>query len=54
VARLEGQVVLTALAERFSELEPACELDVLRIHPNISLRGYETFPLKLGPDSRVT
>jgi cytochrome P450 len=48
VARLEARTILETLARRFPDLEPAADLAELRIHPNISLRGYEAFPLRLG------
>jgi len=48
VARLEGQVVLTTMAQLFPDMTPARDLDALRIAPNMSLRGYKELPVNLG------
>jgi cytochrome P450 len=46
VARLEGEAVLSALARHVAAIEPAGEP---RRMLNNTLRGLETFPLRLMP-----
>jgi cytochrome P450 len=47
VARLEGQTILTMLASHFPDMAFAADPENFRIVPNISLRGYESLPVRL-------
>jgi cytochrome P450 len=51
LARMEGEVALRALFERFPELTPAGEA---RRRPTRILRGYEAMPVRPGPARRET
>jgi cytochrome P450 len=46
LARMEGEIALRALFERFPDLAPAGEA---RRRPTVILRGFESMPVRLGP-----
>ena len=48
LARMEGEVALRALFERFPDLAPAGDA---RRRRTVILRGYESMPVRLGPTS---
>ena len=51
LARMEGQIAITALLQRFPDLRLAAEPESLRWRRGLFLRGLEKLPLELGRSS---
>jgi cytochrome P450 len=54
LARMEGQIAITALLQRFPDLRLAAEPESLRWHRGLFLRGLKKLPLRLGRTSART
>jgi cytochrome P450 PksS len=52
LARLEGQIAIAALVDRFADLRLAVDPSSLRWRPGLVLRGLRSLPVKFSPVSQ--
>jgi cytochrome P450 PksS len=48
LARMEGQIAITALLQRFPDLSPAADPESLRWNRGLFLRGLKRLPVRVG------
>jgi cytochrome P450 len=53
LARLEGEIAFTELAQRCPHLTLAVAADELRWKPGLIMRGLERLPVKIGPEDQL-